>query len=448
MSGKIIKVLFLAYDFPPFVSVGGLRPYSWYKYLSGYGIYPIVISRQYQIKYQNSLDYVNEGFSKDVAYEESDKGLIIRTPYKPNLSNNLLLKFGPKRFVIIRKCITAWYEFFQWFIITGPKKELYKAADEYLKNNKIDAIIATGEPFVLFRYASILSKKHGIPWIADYRDPWSNHFERKHRLLLVFNRFLEKKNVRSASVITTVSDFCKNKISDHFKNNEVFIISNGYDPDAVSSICKSNPIEDKLKIAFVGTIYPWHPYYSFLNVLNSFVKQHENPKLQLNFYGINKEDEIHSIIEKDFISLKNHVSVIKRLPNKELLTELSSNHVFLLFNDYSIVGTKIYDYLALRKKILLCYANDSEAMQLKQKYYSIAEYKVESQQSQAEIINETNSGIVVKNATHLKTVLEELHQEFVQTGTIECHTKDYDKYSRKIQAEKLALLVQQISINK
>ncbi|MDA3780596.1 MAG: hypothetical protein PF487_10325 [Bacteroidales bacterium] len=28
------KVLILAYDFPPYVSVGGLRPYSWYKYIA------------------------------------------------------------------------------------------------------------------------------------------------------------------------------------------------------------------------------------------------------------------------------------------------------------------------------------------------------------------------------------------------------------------------------
>ncbi len=32
------KVLILAYDFPPYVSVGGLRPYSWYKYFKEFGL--------------------------------------------------------------------------------------------------------------------------------------------------------------------------------------------------------------------------------------------------------------------------------------------------------------------------------------------------------------------------------------------------------------------------
>lgn len=442
------KLLILAYDFPPFISVGGLRPYSWFKYLTEYEVYPIVITRQYQNKFHNSLDYVNQGISEDNEYEESEKGLIIRTPYKPNISNKLLLKYGMKRFVFIRKCITAWYEFFQWFFITGSKREIFKAADAYLAKNKVDAIIATGEPFVLFRYASILSKKYCIPWIADYRDPWSNHFERKQRLLLHFFRFMEKTYVKHAAIITTVSDFCNLKISDIFKDKMVYVISNGYDPDALTSFKRNNPVKEKLIVAFVGTLYPWHPYNSFLRALNLIIKQIENPKIQLNFYGINKEDEIHSIIEKDFISLKNHVIFTKRLPNKELLTELSSNHVFLLFNDYSIVGTKIYDYLALRKKIIFCYANDPEAMQLKQKYYSIGEYKNENQNAQSAIINETNSGIVIQDSCHLKVVLEDLYQEFVKTGTIECNTKNYDKFSRKVQTEKLAWLVKQISIKK
>ncbi len=32
------KLLILAYDFPPYVSVGGLRPYAWYRYLKEYGV--------------------------------------------------------------------------------------------------------------------------------------------------------------------------------------------------------------------------------------------------------------------------------------------------------------------------------------------------------------------------------------------------------------------------
>jgi hypothetical protein len=41
------KLLILAYDFPPYVSVGGLRPYNWFKYLKEFGVEPIVVTRQW-----------------------------------------------------------------------------------------------------------------------------------------------------------------------------------------------------------------------------------------------------------------------------------------------------------------------------------------------------------------------------------------------------------------
>ena len=41
-----------------------------------------------------------------------------------------------------------------------------------------------------------------------------------------------------------------------------------------------------------------------------------------------------------------------------LLEKLAVNNIFLLFNYYSYMGTKIYDYLGLKRLILLCYDND------------------------------------------------------------------------------------------
>ena len=83
------KVLILAYDFPPYASVGALRPYSWYKYLHEFGIYPVVVTRQWNNKYGNHLDYIASGYSSQPVIEESERGTIIRTPYFPNLANKL-----------------------------------------------------------------------------------------------------------------------------------------------------------------------------------------------------------------------------------------------------------------------------------------------------------------------------------------------------------------------
>lgn len=53
------KVLILAYDFPPYVSVGGMRPYNWYRYLKEFDVEPVVITRQWENKHGNQLDYID-----------------------------------------------------------------------------------------------------------------------------------------------------------------------------------------------------------------------------------------------------------------------------------------------------------------------------------------------------------------------------------------------------
>ena len=101
------KILILAYDFPPYVSVGGLRPYSWYKFLNGFDIEPIVITRQWANEFGNHLDYVSKSKIQTTTYEKTELGTIIRTPYRPNFANRLLIKYGDYKFVFIRKAITG-----------------------------------------------------------------------------------------------------------------------------------------------------------------------------------------------------------------------------------------------------------------------------------------------------------------------------------------------------
>src|ERR1700752_4271608 len=213
------KVLILAYDFPPYVSVGGLRPYCWFKYLKEFGIHPIVVTRQWENKHGNHLDYISAGSSNESIIEESQYGTVVSAPYHPNLANKIMLKYGNTKFKLLRKIISAYYEFTQFIFPVGPKASIYFAANEYLKKNSVDAIIATGDPFVLFKYASQLGRKYNVPWIADYRDPWSQNLNiQKNVFLKQWHSFFEKKYLSSVYAITTVSNFLESKRSTIVKN--------------------------------------------------------------------------------------------------------------------------------------------------------------------------------------------------------------------------------------
>ena len=440
MPAKMKKVLILAYDFPPYVSVGALRPHYWYEHFFEMGLYPVVITRNWNPKHGSPLDYIEPSETKDTITITNERGTIIKAPYRATLSNRLTLK-GKSGFIwsVLKKLSTGFYEIGQHFFPIGTKFSLYKAADEYLRNNEVDIIIATGEPFILFRYASRLSRKYQLPWIADYRDTWVKD-KNVSGIKYLFDKREQKKYLKNAAFITTVSEFCKVKIQQQLNNDKIHIITNGYDESAFNNLGTFKQNNEILTISMAGTIYDWHPYLSFIRTIHSYLTKNPSKKLRIEFYGINKQPEIEQLLLQ-YPLLKQTVFYFTKMPNRQLLERFSHSNALLLFNYYSYMGTKIYECLALNRKILLCFENDPEANKLKNDYYDAKSISGVSEHLQADLIRETNSGIVVENAAHLEQVLNELFSEFEKTRQIESSTTNAEKYSRKIQTKQLAFLI-------
>ena len=439
------KLLVLAYDFPPYVSVGSLRPYSWYQYLHRFDVYPIVVTRQWDNLHGNGLDYIAPSESPTTIIEESETGTIIRTPYVPNAANKLMLKHGERKFRILRKSISASYEMGQFFLPVGPKSGLYRGAAQYLKENPVDAIIATGEPFVLFEYAAQLAQNYSLPWIADFRDPWSHDRLVKNQFYKAWCASLEKKCLKSVSKITTVSSFFQAQIEKSVKSKDFAIIYNGYNPEIVEATRKVTQHSDTLSIAFAGTVYDWYPLQSFFRVCEEILAHDPDFAVQLHFYGINKQAELEEMLRDCCPLLRNNVHFYPKMENLKWAQEMAKQNVFLLFNEYSYLGTKIYDYLALRRKILFCYENDEEAHALKAQHYFAEDTDEASKTLQADMIRATNSGLVIRDAAQLKDALLLLNAEMKENGFVACHSKGVEEYSRVRQVEKLAAIVHGLS---
>jgi glycosyltransferase involved in cell wall biosynthesis len=438
------KVLILAYDYPPYLGVGGFRPYGWYKYLPENEVYPIVVTRQWGTKYGNYLDYVAPGDNDQTVVESTEYGTVLRTPYRPNLSNRLLLKYGKNKYRFIRKLITAYFEFFQFLFFIGPKVQLYFAAREYLKQNKVDVIIATGDPFILFKYAAALGKKFNTPWIADYRDPWTFDPKRiKNGLIWRWNLFFEKKYVTTASSIIVVSSLLKNQISSIVNQHVYHILPNGFNPDTVGDAAELEQDKACLTIVHAGTIYQWHPLESFLRGCNEFVSQHPGVRLRIDFYGLNVPETLNHFLDTEFTNLKPLVNVYRKIPQAELMRKMARSNVFLVFNSYGFMGTKIYDYLALKRLILLCFSDDEQANELKHKYYNTQMPESADVKTQEDIVMETNSGRVVKDYKELAKILADLYIELNEKGSVHCASENTEQFSRKTQVKLLADIIKQ-----
>ena len=131
------------------------------------------------------------------------------------------------------------------------------------------------------------------------------------------------------------------------------------------------------------------------------------------------------------------------MPNDKLIECLAKHNLMLLFNYYNFMGTKIYDYLGIKRRILFCYSNDPCANELKAKYYPSAEH-IGNSHLQEELIRETKSGIILKDKDHLEKVLESLYEEFIEKGCIECDSVGVENYSREKQTSLLADIIKQL----
>ena len=238
-------------------------------------------------------------------------------------------------------------------------------------------------------------------------------------------------------------NFLKKKIGENVSVSEYYILSNGYNPDSIKQVEHIEQKGDALRIALAGSIYNWHPYRSVLSTFANFVKANKSSdlKVELNFFGINKYEEIDAFVQDN--SLQDYIHVYPRMDNVSLLENLCQHNVMLLFNDYSYIGTKIYDYLAIRRLILLCYSDDEESVKLKADYYpySLSIDKRLSNHLQEDCLLETNSGIVVKDKNHLEQVLADLYAEFKESGCIKCDSNGIERFSRREQTGQLAEII-------
>ena len=105
---------------------------------------------------------------------------------------------------------------------------------KYLEENPVDVIVSTGPPHSMHLIAMKVAAATGIPWIADFRDPWTKMFYFKHLCLSAWagrkHRLLESKVLDNADVVVAVSPL----VQDEFKamtDTPVELITNGFDED-------------------------------------------------------------------------------------------------------------------------------------------------------------------------------------------------------------------------
>ncbi len=315
-------------------------------------------------------------------------------------------------------------------------KPSVKFLTNYLRENPVDAMATTGPPHSMHMIGLGVKKNLGIPWLADFRDPWTNidfydqlklsrYADKQHRKL-------EQQVLQAADKLITVSwnwamDFEKLGA----KNIEV--ITNGFDLEDFK-FESNNKIttENVFDICHIGSMNKDRNPVKLWETISEICKKNIRFANQLRLTFIGQTDvSVKEALSKN--GLLKYAVFETYKPHDEVLKIAGRASVLLLaLNDTpnveGVIPGKLFEYLALQKPILCIGSTTGDS---------------------AKIIKETNSGITADFSDKQK-MFREIMQLFSsdmkeQAKRVQTRQKIFMNYSRKELTSVIAKILNQIS---
>jgi glycosyltransferase involved in cell wall biosynthesis len=429
------KVLIITYYWPPAGGGGVQRWVKFVKYLRSFGWEPIVftvLNGDYPI-----LD-------DTMIQEVPDDITIIRQPIIEPYQLYKLFSFKKKSDKIDANFLSqgkklGWKDNLAvWirgnFFIPDARflwvRPSAKYLLDYLQNNHVDAMISSGPPHSCHLIAHKIKAKMNIPWIVDYRDPWTqiDYFDDLKLTNIAKQRHqrLEKNVLDDCDMIVTVGKTMAEDLRT-ITSNTTTVITNGYDTsDRLNSAVH---LDSEFTITYIGTMNDArnpHVLWKSLQVL--VAENHE----MMDFLRVNLVGKPESVIQTsiDQYNLSKWVSCVGYVTHGKAIEYQNSAQLLLLIinntsNNKSILTGKIFEYIASERPIICIGPEDGDA---------------------ADIIEDSNAGVIVGYEEVDKMVsLLIKYFEVYKEGRLYSQSTDFQKYSRESLTQELASVLDQIS---
>jgi len=415
------KVLILTYYWPPSGGGGVHRNLKYAKYFRDFGWEPVIYTAE-------DADYpsIDESLFKDVPegievvkhpiwepYDLYRKLVGIKKDkkiYSGFISENKKMGFKQRLSVWIRG---------NFFIPDARKywiKPSIKFLKQYLAENPVDAVISSGPPHSMHLIGLGVKKATGLPWVADFRDPWTNidfydqlqlsrRADKKHRRL-------EREVLQTADEVATVSWHW----ADDFKElgaPGIHVVTNGF--DTADFEFEGAPDPEEFSIAHIGSLNKdrnppvlWQALAELAEELPGF-----RERLVIRLIG-NTDISVKSELEK--LNLMDRADFQGYMPHKEVLkAQKGSTVLLLLLNDtpnvLGVVPGKLFEYMASRRPILAIGPDHGDS---------------------ARILKESDAGLVCgfQDKEKMKAGIKELFEAY-QKGSLKGNQSDISRYSRR-----------------
>jgi hypothetical protein len=427
------KVLIITYHFPPRPTVASLRPLGLAKYLPEFGWQAVILTAalpgrpdpQFEVVETARRDSAVLSWGRRLFKLDTEQTLMAQTA---QLKKKLRIRSERSALDPLLRAVgevTAYPD-----PQKGWSRFAIEAGENVLRQQEVKATISTSPPATTHIIAKALKDEFRIPWVADFRDLWTqNYYYPYSPLRRMRERKLELRTLAAADALVTVSQPAADDLSSLHKQKPVHSIPNGFDPNEVNT--PPSKLTDRFTITYTGNLYPGkqspEPLFAALHDLIA-AGSVDAGDIEVRFYGpqagwIDKQAERYGLthIVKQFGIVPREAALNKQRESQLLL--------LLKWNDPrqgGVYTAKIFEYLAARRPILAVGGYDDVT---------------------TELLDKTRAGVCGQTAEEIKAPLLGLYQEYKSAGAVSYrgHEAEVTKYSHREMANRFASILDSLT---
>lgn len=369
-----MRILIIAYQFPPCGGGGVQRITKFVKYLSllGHEVEVVTAGEKDYTYYDHSLiEDIPSNVKITRIQDDSFLSKLFRE-IRPLPNSNL------SRFIV--KILNRILRGLQRIFLFPDKERPWSLSVVRAWYSKAvyfnpDVVFSTSAPISSHLVSMELGMRLGLPVVADFRDPWTRNLNSRKKIMYKrWAKKLESKILEVSTKIVVVSE----PMAIYFKRDynllgltgKIFTIPNGYDEDDFKEYTPRKV--DYFEILFAGSIYAPNSIDSLLAAVKEILL--ERPELtktiRLSVVGTKDKrteslllDALKSGLIVNSENAVPHNEIIKRYETAALLAVLIPSQE----GSEAIFTGKLFEYLRAKKRILLLASDGVAASLVKEK---------------------------------------------------------------------------------
>jgi glycosyltransferase involved in cell wall biosynthesis len=344
-----LRILLVAYCFPPMNTIASHRPYGWARTWRDLG---------HEV---HVLTPAKRGYDGPMDLECDLSGIEVHeVPY-------LTGRRGAPRPAGGAATVERWERMksltrrarFSLAMFGDPRMLAYFAlvreGTRLARSRPFDLIVATSPPEVALFAARTLSRRANVPWVADFRDVWFEELRLyQSGAASRLSGVVQRRLTRSAAAVVTVSAGLQKRLADYL-GREVLLSYNGPFESRTQGAAVPRPAtDDAFHLVYTGRVYPGKQDPAPLfNAIAALGRDTPRP-VEVDFYG-HDDAWLRALVERR--GLEGRVRFHGFVPHGESLAaqRAADAVLFLDWTDAAAEGMltgKLFEYLGCGRPVL------------------------------------------------------------------------------------------------